>query len=134
MIIPTTLGIMQGCSLALYLFNPYLLMSGVRYTNLRCADDTVVVTETAEDLQMVVQKVEEQCKKYKLEINEDNTKSLKSGRERRERYLLLSTGVIEEVNDFKYPGEDVRDGAAGKKTLKEQIAVEQGDFGRLSKK
>lgn len=109
-------------------------MGGVRYTNLRYADDTVVVTETAEVLQRVVQKVEEQCKKYKLEINKYNTKSLKKGRERSERYILLSTGVIEEVNDFKYPGEDIRDGTAGKKTLKEQSAVEQEDFGRLSKK
>ena len=49
-------------------------MSGVRYINLRYADDIMVMVETTEDLQRMVQKVKEHCKRYNLEINKDKTK------------------------------------------------------------
>ncbi len=45
----------------------------------------VVAAETTEDLQRMLQKVEEQGKRYKLEINKDKTKGLKIGRERERR-------------------------------------------------
>lgn len=142
---PTTRGVIQGCPLAPPLFNLYLErvmvealegeeggveMSGVRYTNLRYADDIVVVAETTEDLQRVVQKVEEQCKRYKLEINKDKAKSLAIGRERGDLNIRLSTGVIEQVDEFKYLGVNTSDGTTGK-TVREGIAMGQRAFGRL---
>ncbi len=107
-------------------------MSGVRYTNLRYTDDIMVVAETTDDLQRMLQKVEEQCERYNLEINKDKTKSLKTGRER-ERGALnirLNTGVTEQVEKFKYLGVNIRDGTTGK-TVKKRITTEQRTFGRL---
>ncbi len=48
--------------------------------------------------------VREQCKRYKLEINKDKTKSLEIGRERGALNIRLSTGVIEQVDELKYLG------------------------------
>lgn len=44
-------------------------ISGVRYTKPRYADDIVVAAVTSQDMQTVVQKVEEQCKRWKPEVN-----------------------------------------------------------------
>ncbi len=92
----------------------------------------MVVAETTEDLQRMVQKVEEQCKRYKLDINKDKTKSLKIGRERGALNIRLSTGVIEQIDEFKYLGVNISDGTT-RKTIRERIAMGQRAFGRLSK-
>lgn len=80
---PTLRGIIQGCPHSSHLFNLYLErimlealegeegdieISGVRYTKPRYADDIVVAAVTTLDMQRVVQKVEEQCKRWKPEI------------------------------------------------------------------
>ena len=46
--------------------------------------------------------------------------------------IRLSTGVIEQVNEFKYLGVNIQDGTTGK-TVRERIALGQRTFGRLSK-
>ncbi len=69
---------------------------------------------------------------YKLEINKDKTKSLEIGRERGALNIRLSTGVIEQVDEFKYLGVNISDGTT-RKTIQEWIAMGQKTFGRLSK-
>ncbi len=91
----------------------------------------MLVAETTEDLQRMVQKVEDQCMRYKLELNKDKTKSLKIGRAREDLNIRLSTGVIEQVDGFKYLGVNISDGTW--ETVRERIAMGQRAFGRLSK-
>lgn len=94
-----TCGVIQGCSLSPHLFNLYLErvileaieeeeeegdveVSGVKFNNLRDADNIVIIAKNRDDLQRMVEKTEEQCRKFKLEINKNKTKSMKTGRER----------------------------------------------------
>ncbi len=85
---PTLRGIIQGCPHSSHLFNLYLErimlealegeegdieISGVRYIKPRYADDIVVAAVTTQDMQRVVQKVEEQCKRWKPEFKRSNS-------------------------------------------------------------
>ncbi len=53
-------------------------------------------------------------------------------REREDLNIRLSTGVIEQVDKFKYLGVIISDGTT-RKTVRKRIAMGQRVFGRLSK-
>ena len=112
----TTRGVIQGCPLSPHLFNLYLErvmlealegeeagveIVGIRINYLRYADDIVVIAETVEDLQRMVGRIEEQCRRYRLIINRNKTKSLKIGREITNMYICFNTGEVEQDNSFK---------------------------------
>ncbi len=107
-------------------------VSGVKLTNMRYADDIVIVAKTRDDLQRMVAKTEEQCKIFKLEINKNKTNSMKIGREREVLNIRLSTGEIEQVEDFKYLGVQIGEGKT-EKYVRERIALGQRAFGGLKK-
>ncbi len=145
---PTTRGVIQGCSFSLHLFNLHLervllealeeeeggvVVSGVNFTNMRYADDIVIVAKTRDDLQRMAERTEEQCKRFKLEINKNKTKSMKIGREREVLNIRLSTGEIEQVEDFKYLGVNIGEKGKTEKSVRERIGMEQRAFGRLKK-
>ena len=115
----TTGGVIQGCPLSPHLFNIYLewimemaladqeggiTVNGTKITNLRYADDIVLLAESKEELQNMLTKIEEQCIRYKMEINSLKTKSMKIGRQNEVLNIQTSEGPIEQVVDFKYLG------------------------------
>ena len=72
----TASGVIQGCPLSPHLFNIYLewimemaladqeggiAVNGTKITNLRYADDIVLLAESKEELQNMTTKIEEQC-------------------------------------------------------------------------
>ncbi len=145
---PTTRGVIQGCPLSPHLYNLYLErvmlealeeeeggveVSGVKFTNMRYADDIVIVAKTRDDLQRMLEKTEEQCKRFKLEINKNKTKSMKIAREREVLNVRLGTGEIEQVQDFKYLGVNIGEKGKTEKSVRERIGMGQRAFGRLKK-
>ena len=108
-------------------------VNGVKFTNMRYADDIVVVAKTRDDLQRMVDKTYEQCEDLKLEINKNKTKSMKIGREREVLNIRLSTGEIEQVEDFKYLGVNIGEKGKTEKSVRERIGMGQRTFGRLKK-
>ncbi len=105
----------------------------MNFTNMRYADDIVIVAKPKDDLQRMMEKTEEQCKRFKLEINKNKTKSMKIGREREVLNIQLSTGEIEQVEDFKCLGVNIGEKGKTEKSARERIGMGQRAFGRLKR-
>ena len=85
----------QGCMLSLCLFNFYaeyimrnarldeaqaaIKVAGRNINNLRCADDTTLMTESEEELKSILTKVKEESEKVGLKLNIKKTKIMASG-------------------------------------------------------
>ena len=144
----TSGGVIQGCPLSPHLFNLYLEwvirlaledyeggieIGGVKISNMRYADDIVLVAETREELQRMVELVEEQCSRYELVINRDKTKCMKIGREREALNIQLAGGEVEQVNEFKYLGVYFTEDGKMERTVQDRISMGQKAFGRLGR-
>ena len=78
----------QGCSLSPILFNLYseylirealqqyegITIGGERLNNIRYADDTVLIADSKEKLQEMVNRMCEICRRYSMELNAKKTK------------------------------------------------------------
>ena len=88
-------GVFQGCILSSCLFNLYAqyikrntgleeAQTGIKIArrnikNLRCADDTIVIAESEEELKSLLVKVKEESEKAGLKLNIQKTKIMASG-------------------------------------------------------
>ena len=141
----TTGGVIQGRPLSPHLFNIYLewimgmaladqeggiTVNGTKITNLRYADDIVLLAESKEELQNMTTKIEEQCIRYKMKINSLKTKSMKIGRQNEVLNIQTSEGQVEE---FKYLGVTFTSQGETTKAIQERITLGQRAFGRLKR-
>ena len=120
-------GLRQGCVMSPWLFNMY--MDGVvREVNARVqergvemigqegnvwevnqllyADDTVLIGDSKESLQRLLNEFNNVCERRKLKVNVGKSKVMVCGKvERRERLnLRLNEEILEEVDSFRYLG------------------------------
>ena len=88
-------GVCQGCILSLCLFNLYaeyimrnagldetqagIKIAGRNINNLRCADDTTLMTESEKELKSLLMKVKEEGEKVGLKLNIQKTKIIAPG-------------------------------------------------------
>ena len=88
-------GVHQGCILSLCLFNFYAeyimrnagleeAQAGIKIArrninNLRCTDDTTLMTESEEELKSLLMKMKEESEKVHLKLNNQKTKIMSSG-------------------------------------------------------
>ena len=69
------------------------------------ADDTVILSESSDDLQIALNMYAAYCKEWKLEINNDKTKVMVFTKERNINYTFTINGVqLEVVSEYKYLG------------------------------
>ena len=144
----TTDGVIQGCPLSPHLFNLYLEwvirmalanyeggidIGGTKISSMRYADDIVLVAESKEELQRMVELVEEQCNRYELVINRDKTKSMKIGRQREVLNIQLLEGEVEQVREFKYLGVYFTEDGKMERAVQDRISAGQKAFGRLGR-
>ena len=144
----TTKGVIQGCPLSPHLFNIYLEwvikmalddveggveIGGIRITNLRYADDIVIIAETIEDLISMIERIEVQCNRYKMKINTEKTKSMKIGRHTEVIDLRIGDNTIEQVDKFKYLGVNFTSQGGTEKIVQERLSLGYKSFGRLIK-
>ena len=108
-------------------------MNGTKITNLRYADDIVLLAESKEELQNMTTKIEEQCIRYKMKINSLKTKSMKIGRQNEVLNIQTSEGPIEQVEEFKYLGVTFTSQGETTKAIQERITLGQRAFGRLKR-
>ena len=106
-------------------------IGGIKITNLRYADDIVFLSESREDLQWMMDRLEEQCARYQMVINVDKTKSMKIGRQEEQLHISLRGGVIEQVDEFKYLGVYFSSKGGTERSIRERIAMGHRAFGRL---
>ena len=116
-------GVRQGCILSPILFNMYSeelirealddtrgkKVNSVTITNNRYADDTIIIAETEDDLQLMITRLNETCKIYGMELNAKKTKVIVI-----EKYpgtkIQITSGkfVSEQVKSYCYLGSQIK--------------------------
>ena len=119
--VPIERGVRQGCVLSPGLFNLYsecitrsideadgLSVGGQNINNIRYADDMILIADTPEKLQNLVNTIVEVSKKYCMELNTKKTKVMTIARQNEAGIppLRITVGheILEEVKKFKYLG------------------------------
>ena len=80
-------------------------IGGHNITNIRFADDTVLTANTADDLQILLEKTNAKCRKFGMEINTKKTVIMVlNGDGKVKTEIKLNGEVLKEVEKFKYLG------------------------------
>ncbi|GFR72711.1 UDP-glucuronosyltransferase 2A1-like [Elysia marginata] len=69
-----------------------ILINGVNINNIRYADDTVILAESEEQLQAMLDRIVDKCKEYGMESNAKRTKTMHIGRD--SKALTITVGKL----------------------------------------
>lgn len=129
-------GVRQGCILSPYLFNIVseavmrkalenyeggILIGGKRITNLRYADDIVLLASSVQELQDLVDRITNIGKEYNLLINTSKTKTMALQGHRTE--IRIDGVHIEQVHKFPYLGSIITDEAKSDADFKQRLQI-----------
>ena len=137
-------GVRQGCVLSPSLFNVYtesifrefedlpgIKMFGEYINNLQYADDTVLLAESEEELQTLVNAVKEGSLKYGLEMNTKKTKTMVIRKDINEvvNVKIKVDGVIlEQVEKYQYLGQIITEDGRCENEIKRRIQIARTNF------
>lgn len=140
-------GVRQGCILSPILFNIYvekifqlaledetrgIKINGKLITNIRYADDTAILANSIEDLQILLNKLNEVGTAFGLNINIKKTKMMiVSRKDIKDATLSLNGEDIERVVRFKYLGAVVNEKWDCDEEVKLRIGMAKETFSRL---
>lgn len=140
-------GVRQGCILSPLLFNLYsdkifkdaledtdygIKVNGVLLNTIRYADDTLIMCDSMEGLQDLMNRISLSGSKMGLNINVSKTKFMIFSRERHENaHLILNNSVIERVQRFKYLGSIITENLDPDIEIKCRIETARTTFQRM---
>ena len=141
-------GVRQGCVLSPCLFNLYtekifrqiedckgVTIGGLNINNLRYADDTVLLADTMEDLQAIVNKINDIGKVYSMKINAKKTKLVVISRvaSKPQVSITIDGTEIEQVAKFTYLGHLITEDGKCDDEIKRRIGIAKTTFCRMNK-
>ena len=140
-------GVRQGCILSPILFNLYTAIifrvinevkgvniGGKNVNNLRYADDTALTAESAPELQVLLDKINEKGEEYGMRINVKKTKTMVISRTQGLSCKLVLNGKeIEQVRSFVYLGQMITENGKNEQEVIRRIAIGRNTFERLKK-
>ena len=100
-------------------------VSGRCITNLRYADDIVLIADTLEDLQDLVDRANRSSKRAGLSLNAKKTKVLKilSGWDNDDEKIFVNGEALENVKEFTYLGASINSSYDDSPEVKKRIAI-----------
>ena len=141
-------GVRQGCVLSPDLFSLYsqavvdeletmegINIGGTNINNIRYADDTVLIADTEEKLQGLVDNLNEGCNRYGLKINIGKTEVMGLTKRSEELPVNISLrgGTLNQVNSFRYLGSLVADDGRCDSDIRGRIGMAKTTFGQIRK-
>ena len=132
----TTVGVMQGCVISPQLFNILLevvmlyathnvnigaKIQGQLISNLRFADDIVILAESANDLQNLVDKVYENSSNLGLKINIAKTEVQVIGKKENHIKININGTILKQVENFIYLGGTISQKGSCTEDIKSRI-------------
>src|SRR5688572_64858 len=105
---------------------------GFNITDLRYADDAVLVAEKKKKLQKMIDKLNDTCKEYGMDINVKKTKVMVMGGDRvkngAQAYLTLDGVRLEQVTRFKYLGSWISEDARCEEDIRARVGMARAAF------
>ena len=141
-------GDRQGCVLSPCLFNLYtemifrhiehitgVIVGGMNINNFRYADDTVLLAESEESLQEIMDAVNESGKKYNMKMNAKKTKTMIiTKKDDKPRIKTTIDGTdIEQVSHFVYLGHKITEDGRCEEEIKRRIGIAKSTFAKMNK-
>ena len=137
-------GVRQGCILLPILFNLYtdymmeeafedlegIKINGENLTNIRYADDTVLIAESENKLQLLLQSLNDKCREYGMKLNESKTKVMVlDGGGTNERININVQGrMLEQIEGYSYLGSWIDRGGKCDKEVRRRIGNAKSVF------
>ena len=139
-------GVRQGCVISPLLFNLYsefmikeamenvegIKFNGINITDLRYADDAVLVADKRKKMQIMIDRLSRACKEYGMEINVKKTKVMVVSRMEEmtgmQRSIMLDGVPLEQVKHFKYLGSWITDDAKSDEDIKTRVGMAKAAF------
>src|SRR6184192_1318528 len=105
---------------------------GVNITNLRYADDAVLVAEKRKKMQKMIDRLSTTCKAYGMEINVKKTKvMIMNGTAKpkgMQRSITLNSVPLEQVSRFKYLGSWITEDARSNEDIRARVGMAKAAF------
>src|SRR3989442_2132490 len=139
-------GVRQSCVISPMLFNLYseftiqeameavegIRFGGVNITNLRYADDAVLVAEKMRKMQKMIDRLSTTCQAYGMEINVKKTKVMIMNRTAKlkgiQRCIVLDGVPLEQVSRFKYLGRWITEDARSDEDIRARVGMAKAAF------
>ena len=106
-------------------------IGGKTISNLRYADDIVLLATTSEELQELIKRVENAAEEYSMSINVAKTKVMTNTEDILE--MVVGTGRLEQVNSFIYLGSRITKDANCSSEVKSRLAMGMTVMVKLTK-
>lgn len=142
-------GVRQGCILSPILFNLYsediinralseqdigIKINGIPINNLRYADDTVVIAETPEDLQILINRIVECSEEYGLSLNISKTKIMVVSKSPQNLPDITVHGQkIERVRKYNYLGTVINENNDSSEEIRIRVEKARATFTKMKK-
>lgn len=137
-------GVRQGCIISPYLFNIVsetvmrkalenfhggITVGGRKISNLRYADDIVLLASSVDELQDLVNRITEAGQEYNLLINSSKTKIMALNGER--FTIKINNEELQQVNSFTYLGSIITDDSTCTPDIKHRLALGHSILAKL---
>ena len=141
-------GVRQGCCMSPDFLNLYaeviireikeedgIKIAGKNINNIRYADDTVLIADSEEKLQTLLQRVNNESELKGIKINIKKTKVMVvSKRDHNQRMdIKLSNKDIEQVKEFAYLGSNISFDGRNDKEIRRRIAIANQSLEKIKK-